>query len=231
MSDTIYTKGKYLNNNPTWHSEDSLWKSQKILTIINKNNLKLNTICEIGCGSGEILNQLHETMDKNLIFTGFEISPQVYEICRHKQKIRLNFYLKNINEENSLYDLVLVIDVIEHIEDYFEFLRNIKQKGKYKLFHIPLDISVQSVLRTQRLIKGRQQVGHIHYFTKETALATLEDTGYEIIDYFYTAPTIDLPVKSLKSSLARIPRKLLFKIKNDLAVRVLGGFSLMVLTK
>jgi hypothetical protein len=80
-------------------------------------------------------------------------------------------------------------------------------------------------------MKSWQDVGHIHYFTKETALASLVDTGYDIIDYFYTAGSIDLRVKSIKSLLARLPRKILYKINKDMAVRILGGHSLMVLAK
>ena len=60
---------------------------------------------------------------------------------------------------------------------------------------------------------------------------SLKDTGYEIIDYFYTGSSIDLPAKSLKSLLVRLPRKILYKLNKDIAVRMLGGYSLMVLTK
>ena len=66
---------------------------------------------------------------------------------------------------------------------------------------------------------------------KETAIATLVDSGYEIVDYFYTAGTLDLPSKTLKSKMAVLPRKLMFKVNEDIAVKILGGFSLLVLTK
>jgi hypothetical protein len=106
-----------------------------------------------------------------------------------------------------------------------------EKKGKYKIFHIPLDISVQAVLRMSSILKCRERVGHIHYFTKDTALATLKDTGYEIIDYFYTAGALELSSKSLKSFLLRLPRWISYKINKDLAVRILGGYSLLVLTR
>ena len=65
---------------------------------------------------------------------------------------------------------------------------------------------------------------------KETAIATLVDSGYEIIDFFYTAGSLDLPRKTFKSKMAVFPRKLMYKLNKDMAVRVLGGFSLLVLT-
>jgi hypothetical protein len=66
---------------------------------------------------------------------------------------------------------------------------------------------------------------------KDTALATLMDTGYEIIDYFYTSGSLDLPRKTFKSKLAVIPRKILYMINKDIAAMYLGGMSIMVLAK
>lgn len=232
MGGEMYTQGGYFKKNPAWHIEDSHWKSLQIIKIIERNRLEPKSICEIGCGAGEILNQLYLKMGDNVLFEGYEISPQAFELCRQKSKERLRFNLKNLlDDERTGFDIILAIDVIEHIEDYFTFLKNLRQKGLFKIFHIPLDLSVQTVLRSAPLLMVREKVGHIHYFTKETALAALGDAGYKVIDYFYTAGSIDLPAKSIKSLLARLPRKILYKLNKDIAVRMLGGYSLIVLTK
>lgn len=103
--------------------------------------------------------------------------------------------------------------------------------GRYKIFHIPLDLSVQSVLRAWPIEKLRANVGHLHYFFKDTAIATLKDCGYSVIDYKYTASRLELPNQAFSSTLMRLPRKLLFSINPDLAVRLLGGYSLLVLAE
>lgn len=232
MYHQLYTEGKYLNNNPTWDVEDSAWKAQQILSIISENKLQVNSITEVGCGAGEILNQLHTKMPNGIQFSGYEISPQAWEMCQTRKKERLNFYLADINsEENTFFDLILCIDVIEHIEECFSFLRQLKNKSCYQVFHIPLDISVSSVLRVTPILTARKKVGHIHYFTKETALAILKDTGYEVIDWFYTAGSIELTAKSFRTKLAKIPRQIIYSLNPELAVRLMGGYSLMVLTK
>ena len=180
---------------------------------------------------GEILNLLSDSYSEKEFF-GYEISPQAYEIARTKEKNNLSFKLQNLLENNQeSFDLAMAIDVFEHVEDYFGFLRAPKEKAEYKIYHIPLDLSVQNVLRSHPIIDGRKTVGHIHYFTKETALESLKDTGHEIIDYVYTPGTLVLPNQSWKSKLAKMPRKLAYAINQDLAVRVLGGYSLLVLTK
>ena len=149
-----------------------------------------------------------------------------------KSRDSLLFKLQDLLKDNDDYfDILMAIDVFEHVEDYFLFLRKIREKAKYKIFHIPLDLSVQTVLRSSPIIKSRKCVGHIHYFTKETALETLKDTGYEIVDYFYTSGSLELPNRGWKANLLKIPRKLAFSINKDFAVRLLGGYSLMVLAK
>ena len=226
-----YTSGDYLKKNPTWHAEDSPWKAKNIIQMMERNNIEPKTICEIGCGAGEILKQLQYNMKKDCIFYGYEISPEAFELCKKKSNERLHFAVKDILQEKDVFfDMILLIDLIEHMEDYYSFLRGIKQKGQYKMFHIPLDLSVQSLLRYSQIMKKRELVGHIHYFTKEIALQILQDTGYKIIDWFYPTGS-KYPAKSIRSYIARLVRKHLFTIHKDLAVRIMGERSLMVLAK
>ena len=232
MFQEMYTDGSYLEKNPTWHVEESPWKAKQVLRMMTQNNIVPRTICEVGCGAGEILKQLQEHMDNECLFWGYDISPQAFELSKSRENERLHFKLADIRQEkDAFFDLILVIDVIEHLEDYFSFLREIRPKSQYKIFHIPLDLSVQTVLRSNGLLKVRKSYGHIHYFTKEIAIQMLKDAGYEVLDYFYTARAIELPAKEFTRKLLRLPRKLFFTIRKNLAVRILGGWSLLVLAK
>ena len=70
-AEEMYISNEYLEKNPTWHVEDSPWKAKQILRIIENNNLQPNSICEIGCGGGEILHQLFLQMNNNISFIGY----------------------------------------------------------------------------------------------------------------------------------------------------------------
>jgi SAM-dependent methyltransferase len=227
----IYSDGTYIDNNPSWHEEDSEWKACKINELIERNSVCATTICEVGCGAGEILNVLAKE-NVNRLFIGYEISPQAFELCDKKKKPNLEFVFGDLfATKTKCFDVAMAIDVMEHVEDYLGFLRKLKSRSEYKVFHIPLDLSVQTVLRLSPILDARKSVGHIHYFTKDTALESLKDTGYEIVDYFYTAGSMELPNRGWRANLLKIPRKFLFGINQDLAVRILGGYSLMVLAK
>jgi 2-polyprenyl-3-methyl-5-hydroxy-6-metoxy-1,4-benzoquinol methylase len=227
-----YNNGEYVKYNKTWSVETSDWKSEKILGMLRKNDISPKTICELGCGAGEILNQLYLKM-KDVEFTGYEISKFAFELCRTRENAKLKFILGDLlAETNSEYfDLLLVIDVIEHIEDCFGFLRKCKEKANYKIFHIPLDMNVQAVLRATPIITSRKMVGHLHYFSKETALETLIECGYRILDVSYTHSSIEFKNRTLKNKILDIPRKLLMHLTEDLTVRILGGSSLLVLAE
>ncbi|HEX8045625.1 class I SAM-dependent methyltransferase [Rhizobium sp.] len=227
----IYVSDQYAELNPTWHEEDSPWKARQIEEIIRKNGLRFDSLCEVGCGTGEILLNLSRSFPR-VQFAGYEISPHAYQRAKTKEKSNVSFHLANVVEDkDSHYDVVVIADVIEHVENYISFIKDLRPCGRYKIFHIPLDLSVQSVLRAWPITKLRANVGHLHYFFKDTAIATLKDCGYSVIDYKYTASRLELPNQAFSSALMRLPRKLLFSINPDLAVRLLGGYSLLVLAE
>jgi trans-aconitate methyltransferase len=183
----------------------------------------------VGCGAGEILKQLSASMPSTN-FTGCELSPQAFELCKTRQSEKVQYRFENILDEDVFYDCLLCIDVFEHVEDCIGFLRSLKPKATYKVFHIPLDISMLAVWRGS-MMTARQSVGHLHYFTPDTALATLRDSGYQVIDSFHTQYLSDLPSKSILSKIKKIPRKILYRVAPDLIVKILGGYSLIVLAK
>ena len=95
----IYQDGTYLAKNSTWHEEDSPYKAGWISRLIKKNSLAPNNICEIGCGSGEILNKISVEFDEQVKFFGYEISLQAYEICKKKTKKNRTFSNDDILKE------------------------------------------------------------------------------------------------------------------------------------
>jgi len=227
----IYTteNSDYKKNNPTWHVEDSPWKAQQILKMVTNNRLNVKSIVEIGCGVGEILNQLHIQLPNSFTFFGYDISKDAYEESKSRMNERLIFHNQDLLEQDIKFDLLLMIDVFEHVDDYLGFIRKTKSKADYFIFHIPLDLSISALFRN-KLIDARKSVGHLHYYSKETALATLDYCNLEILDYFYTNGAISLGGK-FRTKLLNLIRRISFFINQDMTVRIFGGYSLLVLAK
>jgi len=228
--DSIYTDGTYLRNNPSWHEDDSGWKAGHIARLLARNGIEPESVCEVGCGAGEILRSLATRLPATR-FVGYEISPGAYEICRRKATDSVSYKLGDALEESVEFDVAMAIDVFEHVEDYFGFLRRLRPRARHKVFHIPLELSVQNVVRAKPLMDARRSVGHLHHFSRETALAALEDTGYTVVDHFYTSGRTELGGLGWKSQLLKWPRRAVYRVNPEAAVRVLGGYSLMVLAR
>ena len=132
--------GEYLQNNPTWHVEDSPWKAKQIIKMLNLNPIYPKSIAEVGCGSGEILNQLYLSMPKDVSFTGYDISSDAISLAKPREKDRLEFKHDDFLETTVKFDLLLMIDVFEHVDNYLGFLTLCKNKAKNIIFHIPYSV-------------------------------------------------------------------------------------------
>jgi hypothetical protein len=138
-----------------------------------------------------------------------------------------DFHDKNTDK----YDVLLMLDVFEHVRDPHTFLERSRLHADKFVFHIPLDLSASSVLRGQPLLEARSHVGHLHFYTKDLALETLRDSGYKIIQWSYTGAALNMPNRSLRTNLAKFPRRLVYTLNKDWGVRLLGGETLIVIAE
>ncbi len=102
-------EGKYW-----WH----IGKKHLVTSLIkhhfnNRTDLK---ILELGCGTGGMLGTLARFGE----VTGFDISPVAVDYCRAKgfEAVRVqDISTINVSGEHTKYNLVLALDVLEHIQD------------------------------------------------------------------------------------------------------------------
>jgi SAM-dependent methyltransferase len=228
---TRYADDTYFKETKTWHSEDAHWKASHILGGLKAIATPITTMADIGCGSGDVLALLADALPDTQKLTGWELAPNAYELTKRHQNKKLT-YLNDLmtNHPDAIYDVLLVLDVFEHIDDYIGFLRSIKPHAKDFVFHIPLDASARNILAENHILRyKREKIGHLHYFTKYTALATLEDCGYKIKLARLTHSKIQPPAASLKGRIKQGLHKILYAVNNDFYARSIGGCSLLVL--
>ena len=240
-----YLNGEYLAQVPDWHAADAPWKAQKVLELLHRNGIAPRTVCDVGCGSGEILVQLQGRLPKGARLTGYDISGQALSLCRPKENAHLSFRQADLTREppQVSFELLLCLDVFEHVPDYLGFLHALRQRADLFAFHIPLDLSVHTVARASRhLLQMRERYGHLHYFTAETALATLGQTGFEVVDSLYTwdhagglfpprAPGLRGVVRYPLRFGAHLAERLAFRVAPDLTARFRPAYNLLVLAR
>ena len=228
----IYQDGTYFRNNPSWDIEDSPWKARRIHSLVKKQSLPIKEIIEVGCGAGAILEELAQRMPEVNRLQGYDISPQAIELAEKRKNDRLSFihgdFIAIPAGQKS--DLLLVIDVVEHVEDYYGFLRALHSRSKYFIFHIPLDLSCRTLLKPHVLLQQRQAVGHLHYYSKEMVDWLLKDLHYKVIDWEYTKPVGDVAkAKNFRQAMKKTLRNFSFNLSPRLSDKLWGGYSMLIL--
>jgi SAM-dependent methyltransferase len=226
-----YLNGDYAKMNLDWDSADAVWKAKKIKELLLTHDCQPKSIVELGCGSGDVLVAIRNYFP-NASLAGFDIAPDLRRFWSATSKQGIQFELADYFILNTPPpDIILLIDVLEHLGNPWEFLTCLRGRCKLVAIHFPLDLSAFSVLRESPLLHVRDKVGHLHYFTNKLALALLQESGFEIVEARYTGAAWDAPQRSLKTIFAGWVRRLVCTVNRDFGARLLGGETIMVLAR
>lgn len=185
------------------------------------------SVVDVGCGTGGVLAFLKDLWPGSRL-VGYDIAAAAIDGRRRELDLRVG----GVTDISEVFDLALVLDVFEHVEDYMGFLRTLHRVATRFAFHIPLDLSSQTVLRSRPLIQGREAIGHLHYFSVPTAIATLQDTGFRVIEQRLVPAGSEARAWDRRTRAAGIPRRALARLAgHDFAARAMGGYTLMVLAE
>jgi len=139
------------------------------LNILKK--IKFNTVLDAGCGIGFMLNCIKKYFNP-VSLTGIDISEEAINICKSIYPNYI-FYVKDLQKEslNQKFDLIICMDVIEHIENDSEFLKNISSMcNKYFLISTLLG----------RMRNFEKSIGHFRNYNKDELVRLLESQGFKI---------------------------------------------------
>jgi 2-polyprenyl-3-methyl-5-hydroxy-6-metoxy-1,4-benzoquinol methylase len=139
------------------------WRFQVFLNQIIRLNLHKQQlqVLDVGCGNGVVRHQIEK--NTNWITDGVDIDNNALQL---NEDLKGNTYLYNILEKKSefecKYDLVILFDVLEHIEDKEKFLDAV-------FFHLKTDglliINVPAYEFLRSVYDDAQ--GHLYRYTKK----------------------------------------------------------------
>lgn len=228
----IYTSNEYFKENPDWHWEDAPYKAREIAKVLDECEVSFSSAVDVGCGVGRVISILAKKYPVSR-FKGYDISPGAIEIAnREFRSGNVEYFCADFFSESGAFDLVLCLDVIEHVPDYIGFLGRLRKKGNLFVFHVPLEMNALHILSNRNIHKKRVG-GHLHFFSRATFLSALADAGYEVVRDKYTFGSIFQPhsFKSFPKLMLKIPRILVALFSPVLMERVFGGASLLVVAK
>ncbi len=99
-----------------------------ILESLNKKNLNNTKILDIGCGGGLVSEGLTKI---GATVTGVDFIKEninVAKIHAKKNNLKINYFVKDFEKDKitSKYDLIIILEVLEHLNNWEKFIRKIK---------------------------------------------------------------------------------------------------------
>lgn len=162
------------------------YESTGLLISFMKKNKKL---LDVGCGTGTITSTLRDALSLDVV--GVEPHPERAEQARTERlNVITGVYDQTFAQRNEKFDYILFADVLEHLVDPAEMLREVKNSlapdGRV-LASIP-NVAHWSV-RAQLLFgnfnykpTGIMDATHLRWFTRRSVRRLFEAAGYEVED-------------------------------------------------
>ena len=99
-----------------------------ILEALNKKNLNEITVLDIGCGGGLVSEGLSKI---GATVTGIDFIKENINVAKmhaKKNNLKINYFVKDFEKERitSKYDVIIVLEVLEHLNNWEEFVKKIK---------------------------------------------------------------------------------------------------------
>lgn len=195
---------------------------------------------DVGCGVGGVIGTLADQVMRVGVDVGracgFDMAHSA--IAQAKTEFpSIEFFCEDFCKSDRLFDLVLLMDVIEHVPDPNAFIRAVAARTVYIAVHFPLDDNVLGRM-LRRPAYRKQSVGHLHYFHAASARRFIESAGLELVNDLYTPAHEQrrarggpqaAPPDALFYTASDLLARLLRPIGEPAVARLTGAFSFMAL--
>ena len=232
-----YINGDYLAHNPTWDIEHSSRKAKDIFSVVSDEWLRSifesgsGKVLEIGCGVGGVLYNFSQKLESKSIAhraVGCDISPTAVERAKEKFGHAVEFYFARTPKVEEKASLILLIDVVEHVENPKEFFELVKGCSEHFVIRLPLDNSLWNRM-LNKLPELKERLGHLRFFNYKTALKFVESNGLEVINYSFTDNFTDINNRpTIVSKLMYPVRVITSKISRKINSLLWGGNSIVI---
>lgn len=156
----------------------------RTVTMVGYNK----TVLEIGCGEGHVTKRLAKNGCK---VTGIDIDKRAIELASAYCNSIFMVDIEELPEgllSKKEFDVIIFGDVLEHLRKPLDCLKNVKQylkDGGFMVCSLPnvAHISVRIMLlfgKWNYTEEGILNNEHLRFFTRETAVKTIEDAGYRV---------------------------------------------------
>ena len=182
------------------------YDSIKNLVLKISGRLNYSSVLDIGCGTGELLNHLNPKTGM-----GVDISPEMIRLAKRKfHKYEFNASDFDKIDMKKEFDLIIIIDVIEHlgnINKTFSKIRSISKENTKIIISSP-SYYWKLVLYIGEKLKMKMPEGDHKWIPPDTLKRIIKNHGFEIEEFGYrliVPKKIPVVSKFLNSVFYKIP--------------------------
>ena len=181
------TTQKYFNPMTKKVTQIFIKKILNEIEIINPFN-----ILDVGCGTGYITEKI-SSYGKPV--TGCDVSFEriitAEKYCKNKPVSFIQNDKNFLPFKNNSFDLIVCLEVLEHVKEYENLLEEIKRTLKdYLIISVPNEpfFRMANFLRGKNVKRWGNDIDHINFFNKKSLKNLLEK--YFIIDKIFTSTVV-----------------------------------------
>jgi len=242
VTEDHYSSGEYWTNQsePSSDFSSSDFKVSLALRALSAAKVTLRPglrAAEVGCGNGRFLFPLAKILDASIEefkLTGFDIAANAIEWGKQEAErigdSRISFTLGSPGTSDGQFDVLFLMDVVEHVTDPYGFLFSLRGVAPVIVLHIPIEQSLaHSVLSKPR--ESYRTYHHVHFFSMETLKILLEETGYDVEYIQFTAASEEIlhTKRELKKKVLQMARYCAYKVAPRLSSLLMGGSVMVIL--
>jgi SAM-dependent methyltransferase len=164
-----------------WRAHGARLKARHAVTLCGRSGLRAETLVEIGCGDGALLEELG-ARGLARVLDGFELSAPAAEMAR-KRAIpgarRIEAYDgAHVPATEGAYDIAVLSHVVEHVPDPPALLAEAARVARWVLVEVPLEAN-RSAARPAKRAQARE-IGHIQAFDRPAIHGLLSGAGLDL---------------------------------------------------
>lgn len=178
-----------------WLEYGAVCKTDSIECLLGRANIRPQSLLEIGCGTGAILQELQRRNIGGELF-GIDYSKTAIDYATSASQ-GIEYCCADVTAPWSLarnnFDVIVVSHVLEHLEKPKEFLRSLRNISFGLLIaEVPLEDLMAA--RIKNLFRNRRMngAGHVQFFTARSFVALLASAGFEIKAHRQYCPVLSI---------------------------------------
>lgn len=175
MSDSFVAgnfEDKYHTSNPiSKYLVSNFLNNFKDLMNLVKRQSQINTICEVGCGEGELLKLIRKQFPQAEVYATDLSQTEIQKAEQRNQGGNIKFSVQNIEGlskyQDKQFDLVICAEVLEHVNHPKKGLEELKRISKE---YVLLSVPNEPVWRLLNMIRGKYLLnlgntpGHVNHW-------------------------------------------------------------------